>query len=154
MSAHEFLAGVQAAAYGEIHISTMLESKAIRTKIQETEKEMKKKKEKEKEEEKNKKRKKGKREKEKAIRALLELGAFEVLLQLEAGEGLWLAGVLLEVLPVLSLLALPQLQGKLQLEGRGEGGQHSRVQLIQPLWQNCLRGSMIWISVDLYRKVV
>ncbi len=134
----------------------MLESKAIRIKIQETEKEMKKKKEreKEKEEEKNKKRKKGKREKEKAIRALLELGAFEVLLQLEAGEGLWLAGVLLEVLPVLRLLALPQLHGKLQLEGRGQGGQHSRVQLIQPLWQNCLRGSMIWISVDLYRKVV
>ena len=60
MSAHEYLAGVQAAAYGEIHISTMLESKAIRIKIQETEKEMKKKKEKEKEEEKNKKRKKGK----------------------------------------------------------------------------------------------
>ena len=134
----------------------MLESKAIRIKIQETEKEMKKKKEREreKEEEKKKKRKKGKREKEKAIRALLELGASEVLLQLEARECLWLAGVLLEVLPVLRLLALPQLHGKLQLEGRGQGGQHSRVQLIQPLWQNCLRGSMIWISVDLYRKVV
>ncbi len=75
MSGHAHLAGIQAAAYGEVDIPTMLESKAIR--------------------------------------ALLELGAFEVLLQLEAGEGLWLAGVLLEVLPVLSLLALPQLQGKL-----------------------------------------
>ena len=50
---------------------------------------------------------------------LLELGAFEVLLQLEAGEGLGLASVLLEVLSVLGLLALTQLQGKLQLQRGG-----------------------------------
>lgn len=50
---------------------------------------------------------------------LLELRAFEILLQLEAGEGLGLASVLLEVLSVLGLLALPQLQGKLQLQGGG-----------------------------------
>ena len=106
---------------------SMLESKTTRTKRKEQ-------------------KEKKKKKRETSQQALLELGAFEVLLQLEAGEGLWLAGVLLEVLPVLSLLALPQLQGKLQLEGRGEGGQHSRVQLIQPLWQNCLRGSMISVS--------
>ena len=48
--------------------------------------------------------------------ALLELGALQILLQLKAGEGLWLASMLLEVLSVLSLLALPQLQGKVQLQ--------------------------------------
>lgn len=53
------------------------------------------------------------------IWSLLELGALEVLLELEGGEGLGLAGVLLEVLAVLGLLALPQLQGKLQLQGGG-----------------------------------
>lgn len=51
--------------------------------------------------------------------SLLELGALEVLLELEGGEGLGLAGVLLEVLAILGLLALPQLQGKLQLQGGG-----------------------------------
>ena len=70
--------------------------------------------------------------------ALLELCAFEVLLQLEAGEGLGLAGVLLEVLPVLGLLALPQLEGKLQLQGGGQRGQHPRVQLIHIIRQQCL----------------
>ena len=66
--------------------------------------------------------KKGKGEKCKQGRAgegLLELGGLEILLQLEAGEGLGLARVLLKVLPVLRLLALPQLQGKLQLQGGG-----------------------------------
>ena len=73
---------------------------------------------------------------------------------METGERLWLPGVLLEVLPVLSLLALPQLHGKLQLQGRGQGGQHCRVQLIQPLWQNCLQGSMIWMSEGKVRVLV
>lgn len=48
---------------------------------------------------------------------LLELGPLEVLLHLEAGEVGGLASVLLEVLPVFSLLALPQLESKLQLQG-------------------------------------
>ena len=52
------------------------------------------------------------------VQSLLELGAFEVLLQLEAREGLGLASVLLKVLPILSLLALSQFQCKVQLQGR------------------------------------
>ena len=70
--------------------------------------------------------------------SLLQLGAFQVLLQLKAGEGLGLAGVLLEVLSVLGLLAFPQLQGKLQLQGGGQGGQHCGVQLLQVIGQHSL----------------
>lgn len=58
---------------------------------------------------------------------LLELGALEVLLHLEAGEVSGLASVLLKVLPVFSLLALPQLESKLQLQGGREGSQHGGV---------------------------
>ncbi len=65
-----------------------------------------------------------------SLTSLLELGALEVLLHLEAREGLRLASVLLEVLPILSLFALSELQGKLQLEGGGQSGQHCWVQFI------------------------
>lgn len=72
---------------------------------------------------------------------LLELGAFEILLQLEAGEGLGLASVLLKVLSVPGLLALPELQGKLQLQGGGQGRQHPWIQLIHIIRQHCLHTS-------------
>ena len=75
---------------------------------------------------------------ERGARSLLELCAFEVLLQLEAGKGLGLAGVLLEMLSVLGLLALPQLERKLQLQGGGQRGQHPGVQLIHIIRQHGL----------------
>ena len=71
-----------------------------------------------------------------SVSTLLELGALEVLLHLETGEVCGLASVLLKVLPVLCLLALPQLEGKLQLQRGGQGAQHCGVQLINALRQN------------------